>query len=94
MNQKRKVTYTFYTDSEDQTKIDQLATARKIRIAAIAAGETMAQWARELGVSRQFVYQAVSGAHKNHRVRDFIESRLNETFWPKKRIEKEGAENK
>jgi DNA-binding phage protein len=83
MIEKRKVTFTFYTDSEDPTKIDQLATARKIRIAAISAGETMAQWARELGVSRQYVYQAVNGVNKNQRVRDFIESRLNETFWLK-----------
>ena len=83
MNAKRKVTYTFYTDAEDPAKIEQLATSRKIRVAALEAGQNMAQWARALGMSRQYIYQVVSGKRRNQRVRDFIETRLNTIFWPK-----------
>jgi hypothetical protein len=84
MKAKRKVTYTFYTDGTDSNRIDTLAVARRIRMAALAAGETMAGWARELGVSRQFVYQVVNGTRKSQRVRDFIQARLKEIFWPGK----------
>lgn len=82
MNSKRKVTYTFYTDSNDASRLDNLATATKIRMAALAQGENMAVWARELEVSRQFIYQVVNGERQTKRVRDFIETRLGETFWP------------
>jgi len=80
---KRKVTYTFYTDDNDAGGIDKLTTARKIKVAAISAGESMAAWARELEVSRQFVFQVVKGVRNNQRVRDFIEERLGMTFWVK-----------
>ncbi len=82
MGKKRKVTYTFYTDRSDAGHIDKLSTDRQIRMAVLVAGENMAEWARELKVSRQFVYQVVKGVRKNQRVRDFIEHRLGKTFWP------------
>ena len=82
MSAKRKVTLTFYTDSNDAGKIEQLATAKKIRMAALAADESMAGWARELGYSRQFIYQVVNGKRAHQQVRDFIEKRLNTVFWP------------
>jgi len=80
---KHKVTYTFYTDGTEVGVIEQLAIERKIKIAAIAAGESMAAWARELDVSRQFVYQVATGIRNNRRVRDFIEERLGMRFWEK-----------
>jgi hypothetical protein len=82
MNAKRKITYTFFTDSTDSRQVDTMATAKRIRMAALTEDEKMAKWARELGVSRQFVYQVVNGTRKNQRVRDFIEARLNTIFWP------------
>ena len=87
MNGKCKVTYTFYTDRNDPTRMDRLSTAKRIRMAAFAADQNMAAWARELGVSRQFVSQVVNGARKTQRVRDFIEGRIGETFWPKQEVE-------
>jgi predicted DNA-binding protein YlxM (UPF0122 family) len=83
MSKNRKVVYTFYTDRNDANHINKLSTDRNIRIAVLAADENMAQWARELKVSRQFVYQVIKGVRKTRRIRDFIESRLGTTFWPK-----------
>ena len=83
MNEKFKVTYTFFTDRSDPTYMDQPSIALRVRMVALAADEKMAAWARELGVSRQFISQVVNGARKTQRVRDFIEGRLGETFWPK-----------
>lgn len=91
MSKKRKVTYTFYTDRNDANHIDRLSTDRKIRMAVLAADENMAEWARELNVSRQFVYQVVKGMRKNRRVRDFIEQRLGRRFWPNDESNRKGA---
>lgn len=91
MSTQRKVTLTIVTDSNDAAKIDQLATAKKIRMAALAADETMAGWARELGYSRQFIYQVVNGKRAHQKTRDFIEARLNAVFWPKPAECQQGA---
>lgn len=80
MGAKRKITYTFYTDNSN-VDVNQLVSSRKIRMVALAAGETMAEWARALGFSRQFVHQVVTGKRNNKRVRDFIENRLGMKFW-------------
>ncbi len=81
MNGNKKVTFTFYTARKDAADIQGLVLARRIRMAVIATGENMSAWARELKVSRQYVYQVVSGKRKNKRVRDFIEERLGKKFW-------------
>jgi hypothetical protein len=83
MNAKRKVTYTFYTDDNSAREVDRVVLGRKIRMASLAAGENMSDWARELDVTPQAIYRVVDGLSNSRRVREFIESRLNVSFWHK-----------
>ncbi|BBO78605.1 hypothetical protein DSCW_60220 [Desulfosarcina widdelii] len=68
-------------------QLDNLPTSYRIRVMAMVADQNMALWARELGVSRQYIYQVVKGTRKNQRIRSHIEKRLGETFWPEKEVQ-------
>ncbi len=82
MRRKQKVTFTFYVDeSDDDRSISRKVIARRIRSIALRKGELMSAWANELGVTRAFVSQVVAGRRGTQYVRNFIETRLNETFW-------------
>ena len=74
MSQESKVVRTLYI--EEREKI-----ARRIRSVAYAQGEVMAEWANELGVSRQYISQVVNGRRQPDDIRKFIEDRLGERFW-------------
>lgn len=84
MKRKRKITYTLFVDDRDDNgSIERKLTARLIRSIAVRKGENMADWARELGVTRQYISQVVSGRRRPAEIRAFIERRLGQTFWQK-----------
>lgn len=86
MRRKRKVTYTLYIDDRDDEKsIGRKLTARRIRSIALRKGERMADWAVDLGVSRQYISQVVTGKRRPQEIRDYIEKRLGQTFWPERK---------
>jgi len=49
---------------------------KKIKIRSVQLGIPLAQLARELGVSRQFVYQVCAGQRLTFRIRGYICHRL------------------
>ncbi|BBO74370.1 hypothetical protein DSCW_17870 [Desulfosarcina widdelii] len=86
MSRKRKITYTLYVDDRDDEKsIGRKVTARRIRSIALRKGEKMSDWADELGVSRQYISQVVNGRRRPQEIRDFIERRLGQKFWPERK---------
>lgn len=86
MSRKRKVTYTLYVDEgDDEKSIGRKLIARRIRSVAIRKGEKMSDWADALGVSRQYISQVVTGKRRSKDIRDFIEKRLGQTFWPERK---------
>ena len=86
MSRKRKITYTLYVDDRDDEKsIGRKVVARRIRSIALRKGEKMSDWADELGVSRQYISQVVNGRRRPQEIRDFIERRLGQTFWPERK---------
>jgi len=86
MSRKRKVTYTLYVDDRDDDKsIGRKVVARRIRSIALRKGEKMSDWADELGVSRQYISQVVNGRRRPQEIRDFIERRLGQQFWPERK---------
>jgi len=79
---KSKVTYTLYvSELETSDAISQKLSAKRIKILAMMMDENLAEWARQLGVSRQAVYQVVEGQRRNPRIRKFIEQRLSMKIW-------------
>ena len=79
---KFKVTYTLeVNESETPDGISQKLLAKRIKVLAIIMDENMAEWARQLGISRQAIYQVVEGQRRNPRIRKFIEQRLSMKIW-------------
>jgi len=79
---KSKVTYTLHVnESETPDRILQKLSAKRIKILAMMMDENMAEWARQLGVSRQAIYQVVEGQRRNPRIRKIIEQRLGVKIW-------------
>ena len=79
---KSKVTYTLYvSELETSDAISQKLSAKRIKILAMMMDENLAEWARQLGVSRQAVYQVVEGQRRNPRIRKIIEQRLGVKIW-------------
>lgn len=76
------VTYTLYLNGDESPdEIKALLIARRIKTLVARKNENMSDWARDLGVSRQFIYQVVRGRKKTAHVRAYIEERLGRTFW-------------
>ena len=79
---KSKVTYTLYvSELETSDAISQKLSAKRIKILAMMMDENLAEWARQLGVSRQAVYQVVEGQRRNPRILKIIEQRLGVKIW-------------
>ena len=79
---KSKVTYTLdVNESETPDGIEQKLSAKRIKVLAIMMDENMAEWGRQLGISRQAVYQVVEGQRRNPRIRKIIEKRLGVKIW-------------
>lgn len=79
---KKKITYTLYVDErETPENIKANLISRRIKTIAVMQGETMVQWARELGVTRQAIYHVIEGRSKSSRIRVYIEKRLGQEFW-------------
>ena len=70
----------FYSNQEAEER-NKILTSRRIKALVALNGINIAEWAREMGVTRGAFYNVIDGRDKSSRIRQFIEERLEHTFW-------------
>lgn len=93
MNQPRRISHTFYIDKQKITfafpvdpkdgpeEIEKKMISKKISLLVEFHDENMADWAREMGISRQAIYHVKEGRRDTRHIRQFIEDRLGQRLW-------------
>lgn len=77
-----RVACTLYISREHTSQeIKRILTARKIKAVVALKGANVAEWARDLGVTRAAFYHVIDGRDRSDRIRRVIEERLEQTFW-------------
>jgi len=78
----RETTFTLRVkDDAGPDEIRKRALGKLIVNLSRERGETLSQWARDLGYSKMHVHRVAYGRSENEKIRAHIEKRLGHKFW-------------